>query len=128
MCCNRATTAPHVRRQPAGNEGRAWKPLRIMEEDGLLENAARWASICHGIADGLIGVKGLKSAAGADDLASARPCPAGDLLGQGGRGGPAHQRHADTVVRLLPPLILSAAEADEIVAILVPLIRIPFPP
>jgi acetylornithine aminotransferase len=29
---------------------------------------------------------------------------------------------ADTVVRLVPPLILSAVEADEIVAILCPLI------
>ena len=30
---------------------------------------------------------------------------------------------ADSVIRLLPPLILSAAEADELVAILVPLLR-----
>jgi acetylornithine aminotransferase len=30
---------------------------------------------------------------------------------------------ADSVVRLVPPLILTAAEADEIVAILVPLIE-----
>ena len=30
---------------------------------------------------------------------------------------------ADSVIRLVPPLILSTAEADEIVAILVPLIE-----
>ena len=30
---------------------------------------------------------------------------------------------ADSVVRLVPPLILTMAEADEIVAILVPLIK-----
>jgi acetylornithine aminotransferase len=30
---------------------------------------------------------------------------------------------ADSVVRLLPPLILSQAEADELVSILVPLIK-----
>jgi hypothetical protein len=30
---------------------------------------------------------------------------------------------ADTVIRLLPPLILSIAEADEIVAILAPLVK-----
>ena len=30
---------------------------------------------------------------------------------------------ADTVIRLVPPLILSEKEADEIVAILVPLIE-----
>jgi len=30
---------------------------------------------------------------------------------------------ADTVIRLVPPLILTEAEADEIVAILAPLVR-----
>jgi acetylornithine/N-succinyldiaminopimelate aminotransferase len=30
---------------------------------------------------------------------------------------------ADTVVRLLPPLIMTEAEADEVVAILAPLVK-----
>jgi acetylornithine/N-succinyldiaminopimelate aminotransferase len=30
---------------------------------------------------------------------------------------------ADSVIRLLPPLILSQSEADEIVALLVPLVK-----
>ncbi|MEY3794462.1 MAG: hypothetical protein RLZZ521_1791, partial [Pseudomonadota bacterium] len=30
---------------------------------------------------------------------------------------------ADTVIRLVPPLIITTAEADEIVSILVPLIK-----
>ena len=99
--------------------------LRIMEEDGLLANAAAMGErIRHGIADGLIGVKGLKTIRGQGLMIGIeldRPC--GDLLGQAAEAGLLISVTADTVVRLLPPLILSAAEADEIVSRLVPLIR-----
>jgi acetylornithine/N-succinyldiaminopimelate aminotransferase len=47
-----------------------------------------------------------------------RPC--GALLGQAADAGLLISVTADSVIRLLPPLILSAAEADELVAILVP--------
>jgi acetylornithine/N-succinyldiaminopimelate aminotransferase len=50
-----------------------------------------------------------------------RPC--GELLRQACDAGLLISVTADRVVRLLPPLILSAAEADEVVARLAPLIR-----
>jgi acetylornithine aminotransferase len=50
----------------------------------------------------------------------AKPC--GALVQQAVDKGLLISVTADTVVRLVPPLILSAAEADQIVAILCPLI------
>jgi acetylornithine/N-succinyldiaminopimelate aminotransferase len=49
--------------------------------------------------------------------------PCGALVGQCAEKGLLISVTADTVIRMVPPLILTAAEADEIVAILVPLIR-----
>jgi acetylornithine/N-succinyldiaminopimelate aminotransferase len=49
--------------------------------------------------------------------------PCGALVGQCADKGLLISVTADTVIRLVPPLILTEAEADEIVAILVPLIR-----
>ncbi|RYZ11415.1 MAG: aminotransferase class III-fold pyridoxal phosphate-dependent enzyme, partial [Comamonadaceae bacterium] len=50
-----------------------------------------------------------------------RPC--GDLLGQACEAGLLMSVTAERVIRLVPPLILSVAEADEIVAILAPLVK-----
>jgi acetylornithine aminotransferase len=50
-----------------------------------------------------------------------RPC--GVLLGRAAEAGLLISVTADNVVRLLPPLIISAEEVDHLVAILVPLIR-----
>jgi acetylornithine aminotransferase len=50
-----------------------------------------------------------------------RPC--GDLLLKAAQAGLLISVTADSVIRLLPALILSATEADEMVGILVPLIR-----
>jgi acetylornithine aminotransferase len=50
-----------------------------------------------------------------------RPC--GVLLGRAAEAGLMISVTADTVIRLVPPLILSAEEADQIVAILSPLVR-----
>jgi acetylornithine aminotransferase len=49
--------------------------------------------------------------------------PCGALVGQCADKGLLISVTADSVVRLVPPLILTMAEADEIAAILVPLIR-----
>jgi acetylornithine aminotransferase len=51
----------------------------------------------------------------------ARPC--GELLGRAADAGLMISVTADRVIRLVPPLILSAAEAEQIVAILCPLIK-----
>jgi acetylornithine/N-succinyldiaminopimelate aminotransferase len=51
----------------------------------------------------------------------AKPC--GALVGRCADAGLLISVTADTVVRMVPPLILSKAEVDEMVGILVPLIK-----
>ena len=50
-----------------------------------------------------------------------RPC--GVILTRALEAGVLLSVTADTVVRLLPPLIVTPAEADELVSILVPIVR-----
>ena len=99
--------------------------LRIMQEDGLLANAAAMGErIRAGITEGMQGVAGLREIRGQGLMIGIeldRPCS--DLLGKAADAGLLISVTADTVVRLLPALILSADEADEIVAKLVPLMR-----
>ena len=47
----------------------------------------------------------------------------GVLVGQAAEAGLLISVTADSVIRLVPPLILSTAEADEIVALLAPLVK-----
>jgi len=51
----------------------------------------------------------------------AKPC--GALVSQCADQGLLISVTADTVIRMVPPLILTAAEADEIVSILMPLVK-----
>ena len=51
----------------------------------------------------------------------AKPC--GQLIGQAAEAGLLLSVTANTVIRLVPPLILSQAEADEIVTKLKPLVQ-----
>ena len=99
--------------------------LRIMEEDGVMANAATvGARLQAGLAEGLAGVAGVAEIRGQGLMIGIeldRPC--GVLLGQAADAGLLLSVTADSVIRLVPPLILSAAEADEMVAILVPLVR-----
>ena len=99
--------------------------LRIMEEDGLLENAAViGARLSDGLKRGLEGVSGVKEVRGAGLMIGIeldRPC--GVILQRAAEAGLMLSVTADRVVRLVPPLILSADEAEEIVQILVPVIR-----
>ena len=99
--------------------------LRIMEEDGLLANAAAMGErIQRGIVEGLSGVPGFVELRGQGlmiGVALDRDCNA--LLSRAAKAGLLLSVTADSVIRLLPPLIIDAAEADELVAILVPLVR-----
>ncbi len=99
--------------------------LRIMEEDGLLANAAAMgARIQRGIVEGLGGVPGYVELRGQGLMIGVeldRECNA--LIGRAAKAGLLMSVTADSVIRLLPPLIIDAAEADELVAILVPLVR-----
>jgi acetylornithine/N-succinyldiaminopimelate aminotransferase len=83
--------------------------LRIMEEDGLLANAASVGAHLHaGLARELAGVAGVKEIRGQGLMIGIeldRPC--GVLLGRAAEAGLLLSVTADSVVRLVPPLILA---------------------
>ena len=99
--------------------------LRIMEEDGLLANAASvGAALRAGLEQELAGLPGVKEVRGAGLMLGIeldRPC--GVLLGRAAEAGLMLSVTADSVIRLVPPLILSHDEAAQIVAILCPLVK-----
>ena len=99
--------------------------LAVMEADGLLANAATVgaelkAAIEHGLA-GLAGVVEVRGQGLMLGIELDRPC--GVLLTQAMDAGLLLSVTADKVIRLVPPLILSSAEAAEIAARLVPLVK-----
>ncbi|WP_280152468.1 aspartate aminotransferase family protein [Piscinibacter sp. XHJ-5] len=99
--------------------------LTIMEEDKLLENAARIGAVIRdGVLRGLQDVAGLVEVRGQGLMIGIeldRPC--GELLNRAADAGLMISVTADRVIRLLPPLILSEPEARQVLAILVPLIK-----
>jgi acetylornithine/N-succinyldiaminopimelate aminotransferase len=102
--------------------------VRIMEEDGLLANAARVgehlrAALARELAAELASgaVRDIRGQGLMIGIELAKPCAA--LVGQCAHNGLLISVTADTVIRLLPPLILSTSEADEIAAILCPLVK-----
>lgn len=99
--------------------------IRIMEEDGLLANAARVGDhLRAALTRELANLKGFKEIRGRGLMLGIElTTPCGDLVSRAAEQGLLISVTADTVVRIVPSLILSAAEADEIVAILCPLIK-----
>ncbi len=99
--------------------------LRIMEEEGLLANAANVGALLRAeLEKGLAGVAGIKEIRGAGlmlGIELERPC--GVLLGRAAEAGLMISVTADSVIRLVPALILSADEARQMAAILCPLIK-----
>jgi acetylornithine/N-succinyldiaminopimelate aminotransferase len=99
--------------------------LQIMEADGLLENAARVGAHLRAALEreftGLAGVKEVRGAGLMLGIELDRPC--GVLLNRAMEAGLLLSVTADSVIRLVPPLILTTEEADEIVAILAPLVK-----
>jgi len=99
--------------------------LRIMEEDDLLANATRVGEHLKaqlkaqlGAMPGVLDVRGQGLLIGVE---LDKPC--GELIGQAAQAGLLLSVTSDTVIRLAPPLILTIAEADEIVARLKPLVQ-----
>jgi acetylornithine/N-succinyldiaminopimelate aminotransferase len=99
--------------------------IRIMEEDGLLANAATvGAALKAGLERELDGVKGVVDIRGQGLMLGIeldRPC--GVILNRAADAGLMLSVTADKVIRLVPSLILSADEAAQIVAILCPIIE-----
>lgn len=102
--------------------------IRIIEEDGLLDNAAKVgahlaAALAHALAAELAthAVKEIRGQGLMLGIELAKPCAA--LVGQCAANGLLISVTADTVIRLVPPLIMTTTEADEVVSILCPLIK-----
>jgi len=102
--------------------------LRIMEEDSLLANAAAVGEVLtqalrSGLAAELAAgeVRDIRGAGLMIGVELARPC--GVLLGRAAEAGLMISVTADSVIRLVPPLVMSADEARQVAAILVPLVR-----
>ena len=99
--------------------------IRIMEEDGLLESAARVGAHLKGALERALadqpGVKDVRGQGLMIGVELTKPC--GALTQRAADKGLLISVTADSVIRLVPPLIMTTAEADEVVAILVPLIK-----
>jgi len=99
--------------------------IRIMEEDGLLENAARVGAHLKGaLARELGGLKELVEIRGHGLMIGvelSKPCSV--LTQRAADAGLLISVTADTVIRLLPPLIMTESQADEVVQILAPLVK-----
>ena len=99
--------------------------IRIMEEDGLLANAAAVGEHLRGVLEaGLQGLPGVKEIRGQGlmiGIELTKPC--GVITHRAADAGLLLSVTADSVIRIVPPLIMTTAEADEVAAILLPLIH-----
>ncbi|MEJ8849074.1 aspartate aminotransferase family protein [Variovorax rhizosphaerae] len=99
--------------------------IRIMEEQNLLENAATvGAHLKSALEREFSRMPGVKEVRGQGLMLGIeldRPC--GIILNRACEAGLLLSVTADSVIRLVPPLILTIAEADEIVAILAPIVK-----
>jgi acetylornithine/N-succinyldiaminopimelate aminotransferase len=99
--------------------------IRIMQEEGLLENAASVGAHLKGALareiGGLAGVKEIRGQGLMLGIELDRNCTV--LTTRAAEAGLLISVTADNVIRLLPPLIMTPAEADEVVARLVPLVK-----
>ena len=99
--------------------------LDAIEKEGLLDNAERIGEyLKQALASALAGLPGVTEVRGRGLMLGvelARPC--GILALRAMEAGLLINVTRDKVIRLLPPLILTQDEADQIVGILVPLIK-----
>ena len=102
--------------------------IRIIEEDGLLAHATQVgthlsqglkAALAAEMANG--GVKEIRGQGLMIGIELSKPC--GVLMQQSLDKGLLISVTADSVIRLVPPLILTQSEADEVINILCPLIQ-----
>ena len=99
--------------------------IRIIREDGLLENAAAVGSHLKGALarelGGLPGVTEIRGQGLMIGIELDRNCNV--LTSRAAEAGLLISVTADDVIRLLPPLIMTQVEADEVVALLTPLVK-----
>ena len=98
--------------------------LDVIEADGLMANAeAIGRFIRDGLAVGLAGIRGVQEIRGQGLMIGVeldRPC--GDLVKSALERGLLINVTADNVIRLLPPLVMTQAEAQQLLDGLVPLV------
>jgi len=96
----------------------ALRTLEIMEEEGLLANAtAMGALLKQGLHDSLGGVTGVKEIRGQGLMLGVelnRPCA--EIVSMGLEAGLLTNVTQDSVVRIVPPLIINEAETREMVS------------
>ncbi|NBW00976.1 MAG: aspartate aminotransferase family protein [Betaproteobacteria bacterium] len=99
--------------------------IAAIESEGLLENAAaRGRQLLDGFRASLANCQGIREIRGQGLMIGIeldRPC--GELVGQAREAGLLINVTADSVIRLLPALILNPSEAQQMVSILAPIIR-----
>ncbi|MDI3511165.1 MAG: acetylornithine/N-succinyldiaminopimelate aminotransferase [Betaproteobacteria bacterium] len=99
--------------------------IRIMEEDGLLENAAKVGAHLTGrLQRALAGKPGVKEIRGQGLMIGVeltKPC--GVITQRAADAGLLLSVTADSVIRLVPPLIMTEDEADQVANILLPIIE-----
>ena len=99
--------------------------IEVMEEDGLLDHATAMGEVLMGgMRRELAGVPGVREVRGTGLMIGIeldRPC--GEVVGLALKAGLVLNVTADSVVRLLPPLILSREQAELAVATLAPILR-----
>lgn len=99
--------------------------IRIMEQDGLLAHTTEVGDYLkaqlHAVLSGLEGFVEVRGQGLMIGVELTKPC--GDLIGQAADAGLLLSVTSDTVIRLVPPLILNKEEADEIVTKLKPLVQ-----
>ena len=99
--------------------------IRIMEEEGLLANAVKVGDhLKAGLQRELGSLTSLKEIRGRGLMMGVElTIPCSELVGRAAEKGLLISVTADSVIRLVPSLIMTTVEADEVVSILTPLVK-----
>ena len=99
--------------------------IRIMEEEGLLANAVKVGDhLKAALLRELGGLPGLKEIRGRGLMLGVElTIPCSELVGRAAEKGLLISVTAESVIRMVPSLIMTTVEADEVVSILVPLVK-----
>ena len=99
--------------------------IRIMEEEGLLANAVTVGDHLKAALQRELGsLTGLKEIRGRGLMLGVElTIPCSELVGRAAEKGLLISVTADSVIRMVPSLVMTTAEADEVVSILVPLVK-----
>jgi acetylornithine/N-succinyldiaminopimelate aminotransferase len=103
----------------------AVETIKVIESEGLLKNAEAVGEHLRGALKrafaGLAGVVDVRGEGLMIGVELAKPC--GAILNRAADAGLLLSVTADTVIRLVPPLIFTVADADEVVAKLAPIVK-----